>query len=368
MAGKRVHGSFRKLPSGRWQVRYTGPDGLRHRLATTYETRRAAESAWATVASDIGLGQWVSPITSAVTVQEYSERWIDERAGLSARTRDLYSSLLRLHIAPTLGDHELRAVTPAAVRQWRQRLLTKGVGESTVAKAYRLLRAILATAVDDDLLSRNPCRIRGASVENPAERPVLTLAQVMDLADAIEPRYRLLVLLAVFGSLRWGELMGLQRRDFDLNAMTVNVARSVAEIDGELVVKAPKTAAGVRRVSLPAGLRDEIRDHLDAYAEDGPTGRVFVGPRGQTLRRSNWTKIWRPAKASASIPPDVHLHDLRHTGNHLAAASGASTKELMTRMGHASMRAALIYQHATVDRDKAIAETLDRLMKGGSGK
>lgn len=124
----------------------------------------------------------------------------------------------------------------------------------------------------------------------------------------------------------------------------------------------------MRRVSLPAGLRDEIRDHLDAYAEEGSTGRVFVGPRGQTLRRSNWTKIWRPAKEAAGVPEGVHLHDLRHTGNHLAAASGASTKELMTRMGHASMRAALIYQHATVDRDKAIAESLDRLMKGGVAK
>lgn len=52
------------------------------------------------------------------------------------------------------------------------------------------------------------------------------------------------------------------------------------------------------------------------------------------------------------------FHDLRHTGNTLAAASGASTKELMARMGHASPRAALIYQHATRERDDVIARAL----------
>jgi integrase len=55
---------------------------------------------------------------------------------------------------------------------------------------------------------------------------------------------------------------------------------------------------------------------------------------------------------------ELRFHDLRHTGNTLAAATGASTKDLMTRMGHASPRAALIYQHASEERDKAIAEAL----------
>lgn len=80
------------------------------------------------------------------------------------------------------------------------------------------------------------------------------------------------------------------------------------------------------------------------------------------------TKIWRPAKKAAGIPDGVRLHDLRHTGNHLAAASGASTKDLMTRMGHSSMRAALSYQHATEDRDRAIADTLDRMLREGVGQ
>ena len=99
------------------------------------------------------------------------------------------------------------------IRTWRQGLLGGGLGPSTVAKSYRLLRSMFATAVDDGIVARNPCRIRGAAIEKPAERPVLTLEEVGRLAEAIEPRYRLLVLLAVFGSLRWGELLGLRKSD-----------------------------------------------------------------------------------------------------------------------------------------------------------
>lgn len=115
-------------------------------------------------------------------------------------------------------------------------------------------------------------------------------------------------------------------------------------------------------MALPGFLREEIVYHLNHYAEAGPAGRVFLGPKGATPHRTHFTKPWREAKKAASIDQGVHLHDLRHTGNHLAATSGASTRELMARMGHASMRAALIYQHATSQRDRAIADALDRMM------
>ena len=89
------------------------------------------------------------------------------------------------------------------VRRWRKKLLDAQVSAVTVAKAYRLLKAIFNTAVDDGLIRRNPCRIKGAGQEKSPERPVLTVPQVYALADAVPDRYRALVLLTVFGSLRW---------------------------------------------------------------------------------------------------------------------------------------------------------------------
>ena len=145
--------------------------------------------------------------------------------------------------------------------------------------------------------------------------------------------------------------------------MTIHVRRSVSEVGGRLVVKGPKTAAGRRDIAIPSVLKPEIVKHLDAYAEPGPEGRVFTGAKGATPRRAHFVSIWRDAKAGAGIPESVHFHDLRHTGNHLAASSGASTRELMSRMGHASMRAAPIYQHATAERDRSIADAMDRLFE-----
>lgn len=160
--------------------------------------------------------------------------------------------------------------------------------------------------------------------------------------------------------------MALTRADIDQESMTLVVRRSVVEVGGQLVVKSPKTAAGRRSVALPSVLRGQLERHLSVYAEPGADGRVFVGEKGATPRRAHFVKIWRAAKQGAGVDKSVHFHDLRHTGNHFAAASGASTRELMARMGHASMRAALIYQHATVERDRVIAKALDQLVEGAS--
>src|SRR6202034_2866493 len=104
----------------------------------------------------------------------------------------------------------------ARVRRWRTKLLKSGVSEVTAAKAYRLLRAVFNTALDDGSIKRNPCRVKGADREDSPERPVLSVAQVYALADAVGLRYRALILLAAFTSLRWAELAALRAAELDL--------------------------------------------------------------------------------------------------------------------------------------------------------
>jgi integrase len=226
------------------------------------------------------------------------------------------------------------------------------------------------TAVDDGLIRRNPCRIKGAGQERSPERPVLTIRQVFDLADAIGPRHRALILLAVFGSLRWGELAALRRRHIDLTSGTLRIELSVVElVNGSLVTGPPKSEAGKRIVSLPPFLLPEIKTHLDQFTAPDDDSLVFVGPKNGPLRRPNFSTTWRSATASAGLT-DVHFHDLRHTGNHIAAATDASLRELMGRMGHSTTRAALIYQHRTAERDRLIASLMSEIVEaemGGTG-
>ena len=160
-AGRRATGSLRVLPSGRVQVRYTGPDGSRRTAPQTFSTKTLARRWLALVEADIARGVWRDPEAGIEPLRTYAARWVAER-DLSERTRELYRGLLNRQIVPILGDLDLLAITPAKVRSWRRDLISSGVGGSTVAKAYRLLRAILSTAADDEVIVRNPCRIRAA--------------------------------------------------------------------------------------------------------------------------------------------------------------------------------------------------------------
>jgi hypothetical protein len=162
---------------------------------------------------------------------------------------------------------QLGNLTTAIVRQWRADLRTKrNVSETVTAKAYRLLRAVLNTVVDDHrILLTNPCRIKGADRETRAERPVLSVAQAFAPADAMpDRRFQVLVLLTAFASLRWGEVTALRRQDAS-DGSSVRVAFAHTEVKGKgLVVGPPKARAGIRTVAVPAAVRADLLAHLFA--------------------------------------------------------------------------------------------------------
>jgi integrase len=154
----------------------------------------------------------------------------------------------------------------------------------------------------------------------------------------------------------------LTRRRVDLLHGTLTVVEQLFEADAVVHLGPPKTGAGRRVVHLPPHLLPELEAHLDQWVGVAPDSWLFCGPKGAPLARSNFTHHWSAARREAGVS-DVHVHDLRHRGGTLAAATGATTKELMARMGHSSPRAALIYQHAAADRDQAIAEALSALVQ-----
>lgn len=347
-----------------YDVRLRAPNGRPYKR--TLRTKREAETFQAQQRADRSRGGWVDPRSSSITFSEFSVSWLRNRVNLRPRTYELYESLLRVHLLPQLGPIPLSDLTTSVVRTWHAGLVAAGKpGPTTVAKCYRLLRTMLTTAMEDGILVKNPCVIRSAGVERSVEREVATIPQVAALADAIDPRYRAMVLLATFGGLRFGELAGLTRDRLDLLHGIVTVTEQMQELsNGKRSVAPPKTAAGRRTVALPPHLLTELEAHVSTHAEPGVRGLVFPAPGGGPLRRGNFRqRTWVPACEAIGIE-GFRFHDLRHTGNTLTAATGASTRELMARMGHASPRAALIYQHATADRDVAIAAALSDLVAG----
>ena len=424
--GHRRFGNVRKLPSGRYQIRYPGPDGRLRTGPETYVRKGDADKALVLIEGQLASGDWTDPERGKVRLGDYASAWITERPGLRPRTMDLYRWLLGKHIEPHIGGVPVGKLSTRQIREWRAALLANGVSMSVAAKAYRLLRAVMTTAVEDDkILPHNPCRIRGAGTEEAGERPVLTVAQVFELAEQVGRRpvgnirtvaggYRLrfrrhgemrtspelygtrqeaeralwkmasdgradcthdrrfyaLVLLVTFTSLRWGEATALRRCDLDLEAATVRVrAAYVERSTGEMLLGAPKSKAGRRIVGIPDAIIPALRDHVSVFVKNEPGALVFPGAMGGPLRRGNFNKMsaWPHAVESIGMA-GLHFHDLRHTGNHLAAGSGAKLRDLMARMGHDSERAAMIYQHQTQGADKTITDAIDTHVQGQQHK
>lgn len=367
MGARRTFGSIRKLPSGYYQARYSDEGGRRHNAPDTFATRVEASHWLDGIEASITRGRWIDPDAGRVPFADHAWAWLEHRPGLKPRTADLYAGQLRIHIVPSLGARALDEITPALVGAWYSGLVRSCGPVSLVpAKCYRLLHAIFETARADGIITRNPCLVAGGGSERSPERPVATLEQVWALADAVPPRFRALVLTAGFAGLRFGELAALKRSDVDLKLGCITVDGTLVERDnGDVRDGSAKSRAGHRSFFVPATLVPQLAQHLERYVASDADARVFVGANGGVLRRSNWHILWDGARRQVGLP-NFRFHDLRHTCNTLTAATGASIRELMFRMGHASPRAALRYQHATRERDEAIARALDRIIREGS--
>jgi integrase len=361
MTTRRGFGKIRKLPSGRWQASYIGPDERRHNAPTTFQTKGDANAWLARQQTDMARGAWGEPAQPrrerVPTFADYAAEWLRTRP-LRGRSIREYRSVLGGHLLPAFGPARIDAITPAAVREWHTGYGTRT--PSARAKAYRVLHAIMATAVEDELLAANPCRVRrGGSDKRSHLINVATEAEVDQLADAMRPEWRMMVLLAAWCALRFGELSELRRGDVDLEAGALMISRAVSRTDEGLVAGPPKSEAGIRSIAVPSFLIPELAAHVLAHAQPGDKGLLFTAPQGGQLYQSVLWREWNKARASIGRG-DLRFHDLRHTGATWAAEAGATTKQLMRRIGHANPTMAMIYQHATDRGDQQIADRLSR--------
>lgn len=394
---RRKFGQITRLQSGRYRARYADPEGrqtdkgepVRHGAPHTFDTKEDAETWLSSERRLISEGRWTSPAERAADRRlkpllfgEYAEAWLAGRKvkgrPLAARTRDHYQALLDDHILPTFADVPLVEITPEQVDHWYELC---AVGRPTTqAHAYSLLRTILGTAVDRRLIATaNPAKVRGGGSTTRAKkvRPA-SLDELATIVDAMPERHRLMVLLAAWCALRFGELAELRRGDVDVKQGVLRIRRGVVRSKSAgVITKTPKSEAGVRDVAIPPHLMAMVRTHLLEHTAPGKNGLLFATATGEhlapstfygraavlakdgSIKRRGWG--WYEARRTAGRE-DLRFHDLRHTGAVLAAQTGATLAELMGRLGHATPAAALRYQHAAAERDKEIARRLSELV------
>jgi integrase len=363
---KRTFASINQLPSKRWQVRYTGPDGVRHYAPHTYETRVNAEAFVVALRRKIDRDQWNASDEApreSITFSAYAAHWLENRqvAGrpIKARTREHYQCILDDHLLDTFGNRQVGAIKPKHVREWYAATLADR--PTMRSHSYSLLRTIMASAFNDELIDANPCRIVGAGRAKRVHKIRPASVEELGVLTAEMPeKLQLMVTLASWCALRFGEAVELRRGDVDLSDEVIRIRRAAVRTKGAYTTTSPKSDAGVRDVAIPPHIIPSIEQHLAKFVDRHRDSLIFPAENGGHLQPSTLYRHWYRARAKAGRG-DLRWHDLRHSGAVLAAATGASLAELMARLGHSTPAAAMRYQHAAQGRDREIAALLSKL-------
>jgi integrase len=367
---RRGFGRVRQFRSGRWKASYTGPDLMLYEAPTTFALKQDAE-AWLTDRRrEIDRDLW-SPSSGQeerpnALFTDYATEWVKRRTvkgrPLKDRTREHYEKLLEQHILDTFGHVTVRAINPDAVRKWYAKC---SIGAPVMrAHAYSLLSTILATAASEGMADQNPCTISGAgNTERRVKIKPATLDELETIVGEMPDRLKLMVLLAAWCAMRFGELAELRRHDVDKGV--IRIRRGVIRAEGEQRITTPKSAAGSRDVAVPPHLLPLIEKHLETHVQPGRESLLFPAVNGGHLQPSALYGPYYKAR-NAAKRKDLRFHDLRHTGAVLAAQTGATLAELMGRLGHSTVSAAMKYQHVAAGRDAEIAAALSKLATGKS--
>jgi integrase len=367
---KRDFATIRQLPSRKWQVRYTGPDGIRHTAPRTFAYRVDADAYVAEKRKEIYRETWEAADDDKpeqIAFGAYASAWLVGRqvAGrpIKARTREHYENILDDHLTETFGNRQLAAIKPKDVREWYAETLTDR--PTMRSHAYSLLRTIMASAVNDELIDANPCRIVGAGRAKRVHkiRPA-SVEELATLTAEMPERMQLMVTLASWCALRFGETVELRRGDVDVSDEVIRIRRAAVRTKGAYTPTTPKSDAGIRDVAIPPHVIPQIERHLAKYVDNKRDSLMFPADNGGHLQPSTVYRHWYKARAKAKRD-DLRWHDLRHSGAVLAAATGASLAELMARLGHSTPQAAMRYQHAAQGRDREIAALLSKLAENG---
>jgi len=380
-ASRRAIGSIRQLPSGRYSAS-VNKYGYRIPAPHTFESYHEADEWCYQVAKKLWRlkhtpnahikvaeprymsQQEISDAnSSSITLDSFGTTWLKNNNALRDRTRYDYERILAKWLqikvdGRTFSSYPLTQIDNVLIRRWLTEV-TKVASPSTADYSYRVLRAILNEAASQGIIRRSPAPIKKKQ-QLTTERPIIDITQLLVLAETVPLQYALAVFIAGICGLRSGEVFGLRRKDIDLEAKTITVQQAIVTVPGKgTIIGPPKTKSSVRTISYPDFLQSKFEVHLTHFTEAGSNALVFTTDNGLPVTVEDRRKWWDEARAATGLT-ELHFHDLRHLAATLAAQHGASLAELQARMGHSTVSAAMRYQHATLDRDRAVSSDINR--------
>ncbi len=375
MAKRRNFGTIRKLPSGRYQASYVAPDDIRYNGPRTFQTKTDASAWLSSIDVDISRGLWVSPkseakrATSMQKLSDYLESHIELQITFNGQpiqesTKETYRRIAKNHLGE-LAEMPINQIRKTDIDNWFSKLAKTGKS-TTAGKAYTLVSTVMKRAVDDDLISKNPCSIKGARTASSNKKiDIPTPREIAKILDAINPRLRLLIILQAFGGLRWGEVTALTRKDLYKvlvgtdEVYEIDVNKAVKFVQGAFVLGAPKTQYSIRTVQLSSELTGLIDRELASQPSLDTNSLIVKGEKTEFLRHDVFANNWRRALKRAGLS-DRKLtgHGLRHYAGTYFAKAGGNLPEIKKWIGDNSTVAVARYLHST-DRANTIANQME---------
>lgn len=398
---RRSFGAIRPLPSGRYQASYLGPDAQRHKAPETFAAKMDAEGWLSAERRMIDLGTW-SPLEvrarkaqadaerAGLTVSDLCDRWLGN-GHLKESTADSHRRRMELRVLCTsLADEPVVDVDRARIVEWWSEVQQEWPDTgNTNSYAYKRLHTCFQFAVDAELISVNPVKIKGAGTPPRSEvrdRPLITLLEAQALSDGMSERLRAPLELLLWCGLRVGELLELRRKDVhgldgdggvflrirrDAERVT---ERTTDPTTGDEVRRQvmrsfdmPKTDAANRDLHVPARVAERLREHCREHVGPGAEALIVTTQQGKMMMDTSFRSRMVSAKRNAGRM-DVTPHDCRRFyGTTLVNTPGVTLEEARLLMGHETTEQLMEYQRAQSGYQQRAAAGLDVLLRRPGG-
>ena len=296
--------------------------------------------------------------TPDMTFQALYDLYIEDMSHrLRENSVDGKKNVFKNRILPYFKDKPVNAITPADVRAWQNEQISKGYSDAYLDRIQNMLTTIMNYAVKYYNLPSNPCDKAGHMGKRTRSQKFWTVDEfnkiMLHIAD---PTANTAILTLFYSGMRFGELIALTLQDFDFEANTININKSLQHRAkaGDLITP-PKTDNGIRCISMPQSVMQTIKGYTNRIYGISSTDRVF------TFTKSLINGNMKHAATTSNLPV-IRIHDLRHSHVSLLIELGFSPHLIAERIGDTVQMVNNTYGHLYPTKHKEVADKLNELI------
>jgi integrase len=345
---------------GLWIAKMTLPNSKRR---VKYSKSQKAVRDWLQIQQNASR-QGLLSSDDTVTLSEFLSNYMETvgKHKLRPKTIESYSSLIRLHIVPTLGRIRITNLRPDQIQSLYSQKLESGLSKRTVHYIHSIIHKSLNQALRWGLVHRNISDLVDAPSSKRRLPTVYNTEQVLTFLNSTKnDRFYPVYVLAVYGGLREGELLGIHREDCDLVNGTINVNHAIQyQIGNGVVITDLKTETSRRAVKLSQFALNVLKNYLEQLNKKH--GLIFTTSSGKPINPRFLIKSFKSAIQKAGLP-NIRFQDLRHTSASLLLLANVHPKVVQERLGHSTIVLTMdTYSHLIPSMQDEAAEKLDKIL------